>query len=59
MKITDEMLLQHAAEARNICLETLPSTEELLAVIYSKSFERKMRYNGASPTKITKITSLN
>lgn len=29
MKITDEMLFQHTAEARNFCLETLPSTEEL------------------------------
>ena len=42
MSITDEMLFQHAAEARNICLESLPSTEELPTVTYSKSFERKM-----------------
>lgn len=43
MKITDEMLFQHAAEARDICLESLPPTEELPAVTYSKSFESKMR----------------
>ena len=43
MKITDEMLFAHAAEARNIWLSTLPSQEEIPAVSYSKSFERKMR----------------
>ncbi|MBM6974982.1 DUF4367 domain-containing protein [Intestinimonas butyriciproducens] len=43
MKITDEMLFEHAAEARNIWLNTLPSQEELPVVSYSKSFERKMK----------------
>lgn len=43
MKITDEMLFDHAAEARNIWLDTLPSDESLPAAPFSKSFERKMR----------------
>lgn len=43
MKITDEMLFEHAAEARNIWLSTLPSQEEIPAISYSKSFEHKMR----------------
>ena len=43
MKITDEMLFEHAAEARNIWLSTLPSQKEIPAISYSKSFERKMR----------------
>lgn len=43
MKITDEMLFDHAAKARNIWLDTLPSDEDLPAVTFSKSFERKMR----------------
>ena len=43
MKITDELLFAHAAEARNIWLSTLPSQEELPTVSYSKSFNRKMQ----------------
>lgn len=43
MKITDEMLFDHAAEARDIWLDTLPSDENLPAAPFSKSFERKMR----------------
>lgn len=43
MKITDEMLFDHAAEARNIWLKTLPADEDLPAATFSKSFERKMR----------------
>lgn len=43
MKITDEMLFKHASEARNIWLSTLPSQEEIPAISYSKSFERKMQ----------------
>ena len=43
MKITDEMLFDNAAEARNIWLDTLPSDESLPAAPFSKSFERKMR----------------
>ena len=42
MKITDEMLFAHAAEARDIYLSTLPSDEELPDVSFSKSFHRKM-----------------
>lgn len=43
MKITDEMLFDHAAEARNIWLDTFPADENLPAATFSKSFERKMR----------------
>lgn len=43
MKITDEMLFDHAAEARDIWLDTLPSDENLPAAPFSKSFERKIR----------------
>lgn len=43
MKITDEMLFDHAAEARNIWLDTFPADENLPATTFSKSFERKMR----------------
>ena len=42
MKITDEMLFAHAAEARDIYLSTLPSHEELQDISFSKSFHRKM-----------------
>ena len=42
MKITDEMLFDHAAEARDIYLSTLPSHEELQDISFSKSFHRKM-----------------
>ena len=43
MKITDEMLFEHAAEARAIWLGTLPSQNEIPAVSYSKAFERNMK----------------
>lgn len=43
MKITDELLFQHAAEARDIYLNTLPVPEELPTVEYSKSFHHKMQ----------------
>lgn len=43
MKITDEMLFEHAAEARDIWLSTLPSDEEIPEIECSKSFERKMK----------------
>ena len=43
MKITDDMLFEHAAEARNIWLSTLPPQDEIPVISYSKSFERKMR----------------
>ncbi len=43
MKITDELLCHYAAEARDIYLGTLPTSEELPTVEYSKSFHRKMQ----------------
>lgn len=43
MKITDDMLFEHAAEARNIWLSTLPPQDEIPVISYSKSFERKMQ----------------
>ena len=43
MKLTDDLLFQHAAEARNIYLSTLPAPEELPRVSYSKAFERNMQ----------------
>lgn len=43
MKITDELLFHYAAEARDIYLGTLPTSEELPTVEYSKSFHRKMQ----------------
>lgn len=42
MKITDEMLFAHAAEARDLYLRTLPSDEALPDVSFSKRFHRKM-----------------
>lgn len=41
MKLTDELLVQHAAEAREIVLASLP--EKVPPVSWSKSFERKMQ----------------
>ena len=38
MKITDEMLYQHAAEARDIWLDTLPKDEELPDHQFSDEF---------------------
>lgn len=38
MKITDEMLYQHAAEARDIWLDTLPKDEELPDHQFSDAF---------------------
>ena len=38
MKITDEMLYQHAAEARDIWLDTLPKDEELPEHQFSNAF---------------------
>lgn len=43
MKLTDDLLFQHAAEARNIYLSTLPAPEELPPVCCSKAFERNMQ----------------
>lgn len=42
MQITDEMLYQHAAQAREIWLDALPQKEEIPAFSCSKSFQRKM-----------------
>ena len=38
MKITDEMLYQHAAEARDIWLDTLPKDDELPEHQFSDEF---------------------
>ena len=43
MKITDEMLFEHAAEARNIWLSTLPADENIPEIPTSKTFEKKMQ----------------
>lgn len=43
MKITDEMLFKHAAEARDIWLSTLPTRENIPEMPCSPSFEKKMR----------------
>ena len=38
MKITDELLYQHVAEARDIWLDTLPKDEDLLEHQFSNEF---------------------
>lgn len=43
MKLTDELLEQHAAEARDLWLSTLPQQEEVPPHKFSRRFERKMR----------------
>lgn len=43
MNITDEMLYQHAGEARDLWLSTLPQKDELPAVSYSSKFKRRMK----------------
>lgn len=43
MYITDEMLFDHAAEARDIWLSILPNDDEIPEFQCSKSFERKMQ----------------
>lgn len=43
MEITDAMLFEHAAEARDIWLSTLPSDDEIPEIQCSKKFERKMQ----------------
>lgn len=43
MKITDEMLFEHAAEARDIWLSTLPADEDIPEIPTSKTFEKKMQ----------------
>lgn len=43
MKITDDMLFEHAAEARDIWLSTLPADEDIPDIPTSKAFEKKMR----------------
>lgn len=43
MKITDEMLFEHAAKARDIWLSTLPADEDIPEIQTSKSFEKKMQ----------------
>lgn len=42
-KITDAMLLEHAAKARDIWLNTLPADEDIPEIATSKAFERGMR----------------
>lgn len=42
MNITDELLFAHAAEARDLWLDTLPGAEELIDYPCSKSFTHKM-----------------
>lgn len=43
MNITDAMLYEHAAEARDIWLDTLPADEEIPQHHFSNRFERKMK----------------
>lgn len=43
MKITDELLFEHAAEARDIWLSTLPADEDIPEIQTSKKFEKKMQ----------------
>ena len=43
MKITDDMLFECAAEARDIWLSTLPADEEIPDIPTSRAFERKMQ----------------
>lgn len=43
MDITDKMLFEHAAEARNIWLSAIPSDDELPEFHCSKSFEKKIK----------------
>ncbi len=42
MQITDEMLFQHAAQAREIWLDTLPQKDDIPVFSCSRSFQRKM-----------------
>ena len=42
MTITDEMLFEHAAEARDIWLHVLSPKEDIPTIQCSKKFERKM-----------------
>lgn len=43
MKITDEMLFERAAEARDIWLSTLPADEDIPEIPTSKTFEKRMQ----------------
>lgn len=43
MKITDEMLFEHAAEARDIWLSALPTDKDIPQIQTSKIFEKKMQ----------------
>ena len=43
MKITDEMLFEHAAEARDIWLSTLPAHHDIPEIPTSKTFEKRMQ----------------
>ena len=42
MKITDDLLYQHSAEARDIWLEHMPKDEEIAEHQFSESFDKKM-----------------
>ena len=42
MQITDEMLYQHASQARDLWLDTLPQRDEIPDFPCSKQFQRKM-----------------
>lgn len=43
MKLTEDMLQQHAAEARDLWLSTLPQEKEVPSHTFSRRFERKLR----------------
>lgn len=43
MKLTEDMLRQHAAEARVLWLSTLPQEKEVPSHTFSRRFERKLR----------------
>lgn len=52
MKVTDEMLYRHAAEARDIWLETLPDDSEIPEHEFSEEFDKEMhRLVALSQTK--------
>ena len=56
MKITDEMLYRHAAEARDIWLDTLPNDSEIPEHEFSDGFNKEMDRLVALPPKKKKPT---
>lgn len=56
MKITDEMLFEHAAEARDIWLSTLPDDEDIPDIPTSKKFEKRCRSSSRSSGVLPRLT---